>query len=116
MKRNEHNDSVCPVNSSCLAYAEDKDGQQEKRERQAKMKQSASVENQEMAAFHNVVSQNYPIPANKRFCLLLNSINSLLMTQPCIQSIGTAVPSHKIPQQVHHAILENANGMSRIEK
>jgi alpha-pyrone synthase len=38
------------------------------------------------------------------------------MNEPCIQSIGTAVPPHKIPQQVHHAILENANGMSRIEK
>jgi alpha-pyrone synthase len=38
------------------------------------------------------------------------------VSQPCIQSIGTAVPPHKISQQVHHSILENANGMNRMEK
>jgi predicted naringenin-chalcone synthase len=39
-----------------------------------------------------------------------------LLKIPSIQSIGTAVPPHKISQDHHHAILESANGMSRAEK
>jgi predicted naringenin-chalcone synthase len=33
-----------------------------------------------------------------------------------IASIGTAVPPHKIPQELHYSIIESANGMSRAEK
>jgi len=33
-----------------------------------------------------------------------------------IQAIGTAVPPHKISQEIHYTILESANGMSRAEK
>ena len=33
-----------------------------------------------------------------------------------IQSIGTAVPPHKISQKLHHSILESANGLNRGER
>jgi predicted naringenin-chalcone synthase len=33
-----------------------------------------------------------------------------------IASIGTAVPPHKIPQELHYSIIESANGMSRADK
>jgi alpha-pyrone synthase len=33
-----------------------------------------------------------------------------------IASIGTAVPPHKISQELHYSIIESANGMSRAEK
>ncbi len=39
-----------------------------------------------------------------------------MIPSPLIQSIGTAVPPHKISQELHHSILESANGMSRGEK
>jgi predicted naringenin-chalcone synthase len=39
-----------------------------------------------------------------------------LLNSPSIQAIGTAVPSHKISQELHYSILESANGMSREEK
>jgi predicted naringenin-chalcone synthase len=37
-------------------------------------------------------------------------------SNPCIQSVGIAVPPNKISQSLHHSILESANGMSRLEK
>lgn len=38
------------------------------------------------------------------------------MTNPSIQAIGTATPSHRISQKKHYAILESANGLTREEK
>src|SRR6476620_1621594 len=33
-----------------------------------------------------------------------------------INSIGTALPPHRISQQEHHSILESANGLDRMQK
>ncbi len=39
-----------------------------------------------------------------------------LVKSTFIQSIGTAVPTHKISQELHYSIIESANGMSREQK
>lgn len=38
------------------------------------------------------------------------------MKNPSIQSIGTAVPPHRISQQLHYEILAEANGLNRAEQ
>jgi len=38
------------------------------------------------------------------------------MNAPVIYAIGTAVPQYRIPQEHHYAILESANGLSRLEQ
>jgi alpha-pyrone synthase len=38
------------------------------------------------------------------------------MSEPVLQSIGTAVPPYKIAQHHHYSILESANGMTREQK
>jgi predicted naringenin-chalcone synthase len=38
------------------------------------------------------------------------------MKNPSIQSIGTAVPPHRIAQELHYDILAAANGLNRVEK
>jgi predicted naringenin-chalcone synthase len=48
--------------------------------------------------------------------LCSTSYFNYLLLHPSIKSIGTAVPPHKISQELHYSILESANGMSREEK